>query len=195
MMEKKGGPFDFSGIREFFSGKKGTTILLIAGLAGMVLILLSTMWPSSAGKSSRSSSSAISSDEYAAKLQKQLESIIGKIDGVGRVQVLVTVESGVQYVYEQNQKSASDKSSTSQTDGGTQTQENNSNEQNPVIVDNASGGQSPLVRTELQPAVKGVVVVCDGGDNATVKENVTDAIMTALDLPSTHISVSKRAGS
>ena len=195
MMGKKGGPFDFSGIREFLSGKKGTTILLIAGLAGMVLILLSTMWPSSAGKSSHSSSSAISSDEYAAKLQKQLESIIGKIDGVGRVQVLVTMESGVQYVYEQNQKSASDKSSTSQTDGGTQTQENNSNEQNPVIVDNASGGQSPLVRTELQPAVKGVVVVCDGGDNATVKENVTDAIMTALDLPSTHISVSKRAGS
>lgn len=194
-MGNKGRMLDLSGIKALFSGKKGTTILMAAGLIGIALILLSTFWPPSAGKSSKSASSSISSDEYAARLGKQLEGIVGRIDGVGKVQVLVTVESGVQYVYEQNQKSSNDKSATSQTDGSTQTQENNDTEQNPVIVDNASGGQSPLVRTELQPAVKGVVVVCDGGDNPTVKESVTDAVMTALDLPSTRISVSKRAGS
>lgn len=193
-MANKGGMFDFSHLKELATGKKGTTILIAAGLIGIALILLSSFWPSSAGRSSQSTSSAITSDAYAAQLGKQLTGIIGKIDGVGKVQVLVTVESGVQYVYEQNQKSSNDKSATSQTDGSTQTQENNNTEQDPVIVDNASGGQSPLVRTELQPAVKGVVVVCDGGDNPTVKESVTDAIMTALDLPSTRISVSKRAG-
>lgn len=194
-MGRQGRLFDFSDFKKFFSGKKGTTVLVVAGLIGIALILFSSIWPSSTGKSAKSTSSAISSDEYAARLGKQLEGIVGKIDGVGRVQVLVTVESGVQYVYEQNQKSSNDKSATSQTDGSTQTQENNNIEQNPVIVDNASGGQSPLVRTELQPAVKGVVVVCDGGDNPTVKESVTNAIMTALDLSSTRISVSKRAGS
>lgn len=194
-MGNKGRTLDLSHIKEWFTGKKGTSILMAAGLIGIALILLSSFWPSSAGKSSKSASSAITSAEYAAQLGNQLENIVGKIDGVGKVQVLVTVDSGVQYVYEQNQKSSNDKSATSQTDGSTQTQENNDTEQNPVIVDNASGGQSPLVRTELQPAVKGVVVVCDGGDNPTVKESVTDAIMTALDLPSTRISVSKRAGS
>ena len=193
MMGNRGKLFDMSGLREKLSGKHGTAILMAVGLIGIALILLSGIWGAGGGKADRSASSSISAEEYAGRLGRQLEGIVGKIDGVGRVEVMVTVDGGIQYVYEQNQKSTNARSANSQTDGSAQTQENNSVEQNPVIVDNASGGQSPLIRTELQPEVKGVVIVCDGGDNPTVRENVTNAVMTALEVPSNRISVSKRA--
>lgn len=197
MMGSKSKLFDMAKIKETFAGGKGPTVLMIIGLVGIALIALSSFWQSSGTKSGKTSgsASAISSDQYARQLGTRLESIVSKIDGVGRVQVMVTVESGIQYVYEQSQKTSNDTNQNTQQDGSTQTQENNDNEQDPIIVDNASGGQSPIIKTELEPAVKGVVVVCDGGDNPIVQESVTDAIMTALELPSNHISVCKRAKS
>ena len=39
------------------------------------------------------------------------------------------------------------------------------------------------------PAVRGVIVVCDGGDNVIIKEKVITAIAGAFDISTTHISV------
>lgn len=182
---------DFSSIKDKLSGKKGTTILLIVGIVGIALIALTSILPSAAKKQASSTSSSLSTAAYAKQLESQLSSIVGHIDGVGRVKVMVTVESGVQYVYEQNQKDTNNTTTSSSGDGNTQNQENKGSEQSTVIMDNGSGGQQPLIKTELQPAIKGVVVVCDGGDNPVVQESVVSTVMTALDIPSNHISVSK----
>ena len=181
---------DFSSIKDKLFSKTGTTALLVIGILGIALIALTSFWPSSDKKTS-SSSSNISTAEYAKQIESQLTNIVGHIDGVGRVQVMVTVESGVQYVYEQNQKDTNDTTTSSSNDGDMQKQENTGTEQNPVIMENSSGGQQALIKTELQPAIKGVVVVCDGGDNPVVQENVVSTVTTALDVPSNHISVSK----
>jgi stage III sporulation protein AG len=137
---------DLKTIKEKLFSKKGSTILLIAGFAGIALILLSSFWPSSS-KSTASSSSTVTSATYAKQLESDLKGLVGNIDGVGRLQVMVTVESGVQYVYEQSQKNTNDTTVNSASDGSTQSQENNDNEQNPVIVNNASGGEQALIKT------------------------------------------------
>ena len=47
--------------------------------------------------------------------------------------------------------------------------------------------------TEVQPVVKGVVVVCDGGDDPVVQQRVIDAVTTALDITSVRVCVVKAA--
>lgn len=171
-------------------GPKGSTILLAVGMAGIVLIFLSQFFSSSSSSGSKSSQtvSKVSAGDYAAQLEKSLGGIIGSIQGVGRVRVMVTLDSGVQYVYEQNQKSTNNT-----TSGSSQLQQNTDTEQSTVLAQNGSGGEQPLIRTEMQPAVRGVVVVCDGGDDPVVKEQVLETVMTALGISASGISISPMA--
>lgn len=184
--------FDFHKSKGTLFGSKGSSILLFAGMAGIFLIFLSQFWPSSSSsKQTSSTTSKTNATAYAAQLEGSLRSIIGNIQGVGRVKVLVTLESGVQYVYEQNQKSTNNQTQTSGDNA--QTQQNTNTEQDTVLADNGSGAQQPLIKTEMQPSVKGVVIVCDGGNDPTVQEEVLQTVMTALDLSATSISISPMA--
>ena len=52
-----------------------------------------------------------------------------------------------------------------------------------------SGENEPVcVKT---PSVRGVIVVCDGGDNILIKEKVISAVSGAFGISTTHISVIK----
>lgn len=44
---------------------------------------------------------------------------------------------------------------------------------------------------QLEPKIRGVIVVCDGGDNPIVVQNVINALKSVLDIPASKISVSK----
>lgn len=184
--------FGLDGIKHKLTGKNAPVILVIIGFIGIALIMLSDFAAKPAKNASSATSSGSSNTEaYAASTEKKLSEIIGKIDGVGRVKIMVTVGSSEQNVYEQSQKSTDDTTVASQSDGSTQKQSNTGNEQTPVVMDNGSGGQSALVKTQLQPTILGVAVVCDGGGDAEVQEHIIDTIMSILDVSSDHISVCK----
>lgn len=184
--------FDFKKTKGALLSAKGSSILLLLGIVGILLICLSQFWPSSSSKSSSASSaSKTTATDYAQQLENSLRGIIGNIQGVGRVQVMVTLQSGVQYEYEQNQKTTSSRTAT--TGDNAQTQENTNTEQDTVLADNGSGSQQPLIKTEMQPSVKGVVIVCDGGNDPSVQDEVLQTVMTALNLPATSISISPMA--
>lgn len=42
-----------------------------------------------------------------------------------------------------------------------------------------------------EPTVRGVVVACEGADSALVRENITELLTTALNIPSTKVCISK----
>lgn len=175
--------------KEMLLSAKGSTILLAAGMVGIALIFLSSVWPASSGsKAAASSATADTVSGYAAQLEQSLRGIVGSIAGVGRVRVMVTLESGVQYVYEQNQKTTESNASTA-----SQTQQATGTEQSTVLAQTASGGQQALIRTERQPEVRGVVIVCDGGGDPAVQEQVLTAVTTALGVSASAISISPMA--
>lgn len=188
------GFFDFKSLGDKLHGKTATVILLVVGIAGMILILLSEfIHPGQASTQTASQSSVSGTDisAYEGTTEQRLESIISNIYGVGRVKVLVTAESGVENVYEQDNKTTTDKTQQNGGDGSVQTQDNENTEQNPTVVNNDSGGQQALVKLQRQPQILGVVVVCDGGGNPDVEENIVDTVSTALGLPTNKISVSR----
>jgi len=75
---------------------KAVRIIMFLGLAGIALIMLSELMPK--GESPGAASQGQTAAELEASLEARLVQTIEKIDGSGRVEVLLTLESGVQEV-------------------------------------------------------------------------------------------------
>ena len=45
-----------------------------------------------------------------------------------------------------------------------------------VLAENGKGVQEPLVLKETAPKVEGVLILCEGGDNITIKEAISKAV-------------------
>ncbi|MFR1159532.1 MAG: hypothetical protein ACLSD7_11495 [Coprococcus phoceensis] len=61
------------------------------------------------------------------------------------------------------------------------------------MYNSTSGGeQTPYVTKEVNPKVEGVVVIAEGGGNAVVIKNITEAIQALFDVDTHKIKVMKR---
>ena len=172
----------------FFKGEKGTKWLFIIGFAGILLIFASSFFSKKEENAAPiANQDVISADQYTEKLEQKLTGIIGSISGVENPKVMVTLENGIEYIYAQEEKN-SGSSTEDVNSSGSKTQQSNETEKNYLIVDGASGKQA-LVITEVQPTIKGVVVVCDGGGQTAVQQRIISAVSTALNITSARICV------
>ena len=103
-----------------------------------------------------------------------MKTLLEKIDGVGSVSVMVTLDKSSQRVYEKNQKTDTDVKTNS--DGGS---ENTANETETVL---AGSAKEPLEVGVVQPKVRGAAVVCSGAGNPLIKEKVTYTVAKALNI-------------
>lgn len=107
-------------------------------------------------------------------IEERLENLLAEIDGVGDCRVLVTLESGEYKILAKD--SYEDKSG---------------NKYEYVILKGESGVQEGLCVNTVAPEIKGVAVVCEGGDSAVTKSEIVTTVCSVLGLDSTQISVSK----
>ena len=103
--------------------------------------------------------------------------------------MLVTIEKSSEQVYATEEKTSTQTQQDKNTSSTTKNQSNNSNETKYLVIKNSDGTQQPIAVTEVQPIVKGVVVVCDGGNNPMIQQKVIQAVTTALDITSTRVCV------
>lgn len=123
------------------------------------------------------------------ELEARLAEMIGAVQGAGKVRVMLTLENDGETVY------ACDEQSDTQTITGTGgadgvTERRQSYETEHVLID-AGNTKQPLVETCLEPEVKGVAVVCEGGDDITVVKRVTELVSVVLRLPTNRVCVIK----
>ncbi|HIW73475.1 MAG TPA: stage III sporulation protein AG [Firmicutes bacterium] len=173
-------------------GKKGLknwkNWILAAGLIGIALIGLSGLLPEkdkTAVSAASAQASGQSAEEFVSKTEEKLAAIVRSIEGAGECRVMVTLENGVEYVYATEERINTDR----QEDENTVSQRDDS-DKSVIVVDTENGKQGLLV-TEIQPTVKGVVVVCEGGDQPIVQQRIIDTITTALNLSSKRVCVTK----
>lgn len=165
------------------------TLVFLLGIAGILLIGLSSLLPRGE-KAAEKASALEEAKTYASQLEERLQSILEQMDGVGTARVMVTLENGYQNVYAKSEKVNNDVLQDIRAEDEKKTQEKQVTEQTYVLVDGA-GGKVPLVTARLEPEVKGVVVVCEGGDDPLVVRKVVDTVKVALNLSSSRISVSR----
>ena len=110
---------------------------------------------------------------------------------MGKTQVMVTLESGVEYVYEKEQNISSTLNEDNTQSGGAKIQQSEDNKESFIIVEDENGRKTALVRKQLEPKVKGIVVVCEGGGRASVAKNIYDLVTTALGIGYDQVCVVK----
>lgn len=189
-------------VSEFFKGlfsksgisQKQAKWLTVLGVAGMLLIMLTGLWPDNSSSADVSQDVVGSLGAHAQQTEQRLAEILKQIKGVGAVHVMVTLENGVEYRYAADEKQSGDSVFTyaDGSDAPSKVQEKEDREQSYILVD-SSGGKKPLVLTELSPRVKGVVVVCSGAGNPVIRQRVTDAVTTALGVTSLQVCVIQSA--
>lgn len=194
---------DFKHLKKLFSPEKSDTrlrLILFIGLAAIVLIFLSDNF----SDKTRSASANVSTktadyagytsygdyDKYTEQLEARLTELISAVDGAGETKVMITLECGTEYVYASQQKTTSAMSENSDANGKTSRDEKRTGEENVILVD-GSGGEEPLILKEITPTVAGVVVVCSGADDVTVRQRVTDIVTTALGTSSNRVCVTR----
>lgn len=145
----------------------------LVALAGAVLLL----WPEGGGSPAAESGSCAQGLETR-DLEGEMEDILSKISGVGRVQVLLTADSdGGRLLAEDTQEAWQDGSLASRS-GET------------VVVDDGQG-ETPVVTRSWYPTYRGALVVCQGGDQAAVRLAVTEAVTALTGLSADRVTVAK----
>lgn len=153
-------------------------LLLWVGLAGMALIALSEFLPSR-DKAQSNVSVTLTASQVEQALEQRVTALLRQVEGVGSCRVMVTLESDAQAVY------AADTVSSAQTDGATAFSES-------YLTVDTDTGPVGLLLTRIQPTVKGVAVVCDGGDSDAVRQQVIQVVSTAFHISERRVCVVKQ---
>lgn len=165
---------------------KNPKILIVTGIVGIVLIFISSFFTTdTADENSGVCSVSYNAEEYRIELQNNVKSIVTGITGDKSPTVVITLESGIRYSY-----ASAAETDTSSSTGSTTDQSSESKKQSYITVKNSDGGEQALIITEIMPEVRGVAIICSGGDNSAVAEKIENAVTSALNITSKRVYIS-----
>ena len=177
---------------ENFSDDRKKRILIFVTMIGVLMMTLSGFLSTSEKKSKKNCfEQEFDVNLYEQDLETRLLEMVEKIEGVGKAKIMVTLENSVEYIFAQEKREKTDKINDYQEKVPLKTQERNDAEKKLILVDGPNGRRQALVRTQVQPKVKGVVVVCQGGENFLVAQRVTSLLTTVLGISSNRVYVTK----
>lgn len=163
-------------------------ILIFVGLLGILLIFLSTLGGDSPeSKKKGDDTSVFTVDEYRERLEEDISSVVGDITGSSKVSVVITLESGIKYSYADTREEIS----ADKTSDQSLTTENEIKE-GYITVKNSDGSEEALLITAEMPQVRGVAIVCEGGDNEVINEKIQNTVTAALNITSKRVYICGR---
>ena len=144
----------------------------LVALAGVVLMLLPGK------KDSMPDAETAEGETFSLEeTERRMAEVLGAMDGVGRVQVMLTLRSG-------ETLSLAEDSSATLGSGGDVRQDSQV-----LTVNRGSGWQEALVTRQDYPVYQGAVVVCQGAGSSAVRLAVTEAVAALTGLSTEKITV------
>lgn len=172
--------------------KKFAVIIVVILL--LVLALGLTFWPFPKGGQKGPVTPTVKrvvtsqSTDYATNMEQKLTNMLVKMEGVGSVSVMVTIEANEEKVLAGNTSSHSEKTDEKDQAGGTRTTDS-IQQTNDVVMQN---GNTPYVVKEYAPEIRGVFILAEGAGDSNVKNQITEAVSKVLNVPVHKISVEKK---
>lgn len=123
-------------------------------------------------------------EEEIQKKEKQMEDILSKIKGVGKVKVMITSKSSSYFVMAQDEKLDTNKV----TDNG-KTTESTTDEKTHLMVKEGSNAQVPLVIKEYEPEIEGILILCEGAENQEIQLQVYNAAKSLMNVSPSKIEI------
>ena len=162
--------------------KAGPFRIAIVIVTGILLLVLSRTdrWQAGSGKDeevtqvSRENSVETGTDNYREEMESQVKDILEKVDGVGAVDVMITLKASKEKVTLKDNSVNADKS-----------------EEETVLVEDENNNTSPYVIQEMEPEIEGIIVVCTGGERPAVQREIIAGISALFPVESHKIKVMK----
>lgn len=110
-------------------------------------------------------------------ITEELTEILEQAYGVGRVKVMLTIETTEESIY------ATDKQETYNETEREVTQQ--------IILASGGGVEQPIKLYEISPKYKGALIVCDGADSPSVKLEIISAVSSLCGISSDKITILK----
>lgn len=171
-------------IRNMFKDRKNLYNIIVAIFLGIMLIIISGDFLKNDDKVQTEISNDLiaynntssNNDSYEEQLETRLKKVLSEVQGVGKVEVMVTTESSKEIVTKSDVSSNTSITKETSSNGDERNSQSNTYEDNTVKINN----DEPLILKELSPKVLGVLIVAEGGNNIEVKNSLikaTDALL------------------
>lgn len=180
----------------------GLDKLVIMGLCGVFLLVLSLPSFSKKEEATKSASeqdknlqSAQSEPEsleaYVERMEEKLSGVLRRVNGVGSTEVMITVKGTKEKVTLKDRPYTKEESRSEDLDGRGSESTSLTQEDESILVDDASGEKTPYVIKETEPEIEGVIVLAKHGDQAVVQQEIIEAVQALFDVPIHKIKVMK----
>ena len=148
-----------------FLGRTPKKFLILALIGAGVLLLVFGAMSDGGGASQEDAAEGEDVLSYASALEERIVRLCEEVEGVSDVSVLLTLDGGVERVYAENGSGGS------------------------YVIISVGGDERVVLVREIYSSVRGIAVVCRGGDNIAVQKKLTELLSCALGVPISKISV------
>ncbi|MDP4087755.1 MAG: stage III sporulation protein AG [Bacillota bacterium] len=179
------------------TSKKNASNLIIVLLIGVLLIVVSNFFKStstaataSAGQGNQQPVVKGYSDlnQYEDKRKAEITSILGKIKGIGQVEVGITFDSNEEEIPAINDNTSTTTTNITDNAGGKNTTTQSTSGTTVVTSTNGSDTE-PYILKRLTPKVAGIVIVAQGAEKSEIRSSIIAAVSCYFGIPNYKIQV------
>ncbi len=159
------------------SQKGGLKILLpaIAAIVGIGLLLIGNFLNSEKKNteniSPQTDPSAMDADLFALSVEEKIIEICSQVAGVGNVRAVVTLGGGYRAIY----------AADSQASG--------TSYRNETVLTGSGSSEKALLLGYQNPEITGIGIVCSGGDDPSIRQNIISLVAAAFNVSTNKIYV------
>ena len=174
-------------INKYILKLRSPKLLITVGLIGIVLIAVSSLFSTGESKSDKKTDDEFIIEEYRLSLEKDICDMVSGITGSKKVTAVVTLESGIRYSYADiREEISSDKTEKESSFSDNELKEGY------ITVKTSDGGEQALLVTTQMPEIRGVAIVCEGGDIEAINQKIMNTVTAALNITSKRVYICGR---
>lgn len=129
-------------------------------------------------------------DRYTERKEREVEELLEKVDGIGKVKVMLTLSSSEERVPMQNGQTKEEETKETDREGAARNTNRYESQRENVLIQK-EGEETPYVVRIYAPVVEGVAVVAKGVDSAEKKKEIVETIQALFRIEAHKIRVMK----
>ncbi len=131
------------------------------------------------------------SNTYISELEGRLENILRKVNGIGEVEVMITLRTSGEQIPLKDVPYTQEGLNEVDGEGGSRTNNRIQKEESTVLVIGEDGNSQPYILQEREPEVEGILVIAEGGDNVLIIKDIMEAAEVLFNIPAHKVKVMK----
>lgn len=128
---------------------------------------------------------------YERQMEERVKELLKNTEGVGEVDVMIVLKASEEKVLRVDQSRSRSSTEESDSGGGSRRVMSEETSENTIFSENGSE-KTPVVEKELRPEIEGIVISAQGGGNAAVRAEISEAMEALFNIPAHKIKVLKR---